>query len=102
MLGRQPGNFDEPACFQRGDGSLIVVGSSCLFPAGGPLTKYGALFDPRPCFGGIRWSCMAGADPNLQARTSRRALVQTLEGSGEVVAEHNVELATFLDVPHKF
>ena len=78
MLGQKPGSVDEPACFQRGDGSLLAAGSSCYFPADGPLTKYEALFDPIPCFEGFRWSCMVAADPDMQVRTFRQAVLEML------------------------
>ena len=34
---------------------------------------------------------MVAADPEMQVQTFRRARLETLEGSGEVVAGHNVE-----------
>ncbi len=47
--------FDEESYFVKADGSLYVRGTQEPFPADGPMTKYGALFDPRSCFDGIRW-----------------------------------------------
>jgi hypothetical protein len=82
-LGHIPGSFHEPACFLAGDGTLRVVGGAReLFPEAGPLTKYDALFDRRPCFDGIRWSFLVSADTDMQIRSFATMLVGHIEGPG--------------------
>ncbi len=89
--------FDEESYFVKADGSLYVRGTQEPFPADGPMTKYGALFDPRSCFDGIRWDFLVAADPHMQVRSFRQKLVNLFEDQETIDPTEVAELDEFLE-----
>ena len=75
----------------------MVVGSDCLFPLDGLLTKYEAPYDQRACFDGGRWSFLVVADPQMQVNTFRRKLQSMIERADADVLLHIAEFDVFLD-----
>ena len=98
MLGYSTsGSFDDPACFQKSDGSLCVRGTQEAFPEDAALSKYEVLFDHRACFDALRWDFLVSADRGMQVRTFCEQLTELLQSRDDLDPESIPELSAFLD-----
>ena len=84
-----------------------VTGSEEPFPADADsaLTKYAALFDPRPCFDCIRFQFLVAADPKQGVGAFHDKLVERIEsaqGENGMAAQQISGMVDFLEALREF